>query len=93
MDKPNLTDPALQLAEATIGKLERWLALFEIRLAEAEERGAPADLKELVAFLTALKRTLEIARIAEVLAPHHADDEQAAELDPESLRRLFSEED
>ncbi len=62
-----LSHAALRLAGESVAKLARWLALYELRLAEAEAAGVPPDLKDMVAFLTAAKRALEIARLAEAI--------------------------
>jgi hypothetical protein len=85
---------ALQLSAEACAKLARWLPLFEGRLAEAEASGVPPDLKDMTQFLTALKRTLEIARIAGLLSPgENSHDAARLALDPEALRQLFPEED
>ncbi|MBI1292295.1 hypothetical protein GC173_13820 [bacterium] len=90
----SLGEDALVLAAEACTKLARWLPLFESRLAEAESAGAVPDLKDMTQFLTALKRTLEIARIAGILAPGDAaHDDTRNPLDPETLRQLFPEDD
>ena len=92
METKELGRQAVLLAEESGRKLGRWLELFERRLAEAEATEALCDLKEFVAFTTALKRVLEIARIAETLSPEEKD-EGGAPLDTDALRALLSEED
>jgi len=92
-DPGSLGAEALELAGVACQKLARWLPLFEARLAEAEAAGVPPDLKDMTQFLTALKRTLEIARIAGILAPGDSAHAQAATMDPEALRALFPEDD
>ena len=92
-DPGTLGSEALDLAAIACRKLARWLPLFEARLADAEAAGVPPDLKDMTQFLTALKRTLEIARIAGILAPGDTAHAQADALDPETLRALFPEDD
>ncbi len=92
MPARELSDAAIRLAEEAVSKLDRWLVLYESRLADAEAQNELAELKEFTACLTALKRALEIARIAEVLRPDD-DSHSANPLDPEALRQILSEED
>lgn len=92
MNSQELAEKALALAAESTAKLERWLALFESRLAEAEQSDTPCDLKDFVAYTTALERSLKIAKLAQLLAPETADD-RAETLDPDALRKLLSEED
>jgi hypothetical protein len=95
MTSPELLgEEALRLASEASAKLARWLPLFEVRLSEAESVGAVPDLKDMTQFLTALKRTLEIARIAGILSPGEVShDATRAPLDSETLRQLFPEDD
>lgn len=88
----DLAEKALRLAGDSADKLERWLALFETRLAQAEASATPCELKEFVACTAALERTLKIARLAQMLRPADRDGAEAA-LDPEELRRLLEEEE
>lgn len=84
---PNeLADHALSLTGESGELLRRWLDEFSAR------GGGDVDLKELGAYLTCVKRTLEIARIAGALAPGEGEGDGWG-MDPESLRRLLSEED
>jgi hypothetical protein len=92
MTPAELAEVALRLAGEASLKLERWLAVLERGLAEAEEGTRPPDLKELAAFLACVKRTLEIARIAGILQPGEGGSHGTG-VDPESLRRLLFEED
>ena len=92
MTDPPLPDQILALTKQTSAKLARWLVLFEARLAEAESSESLLELKELIQFLTALERSLKIARLADVLRPENPDGKQP-ELDPETLRRILLEED
>lgn len=91
MASQSLAQQALALADESAGKLERWSVLFENRLAEAEQEGRLLELKEFVAYLTALKRTLEIARLAQAITPGAEGDHGT--LDSEALRKILLEED
>lgn len=86
-----LVPRALALAEESTGKLARWLVLFEEKLRAAEERREPPDLKDFTNYLTALKRTLEVARLAQALAPPSTS--SLAALTPEALDALLAAED
>ena len=71
-------------------------ALAQPALAWAEEsaekqEGRLLELKEFVAYLTALKRTLEIARLAQAITPGAEGDHGT--LDSETLRKILLEED
>ncbi|CAN5435702.1 hypothetical protein BH09SUM1_BH09SUM1_17800 [soil metagenome] len=92
MPDPPLHDQILSLTEQASAMLARWLVLFETRLAEAESSESLLELKELVQFLTALERSLKIARLADLLRPKGADGSQH-EVDPEALRRILLDED
>ncbi len=71
---------SLELAERATKLLDGWLAKFE------ETTPTTGELKDFVNYLTALKRTLEIARLAENL---ESDDEEDEELDGEELHQRF----
>jgi hypothetical protein len=87
-----LAATALSLAAEATAKLQRWLALFEQHLAKAEDEKRLAELKDFAIFLTALKRSLEIANIAQLLREKdHHDNGQP--IDPATLRRYLLEED
>lgn len=92
MNQKELAAVALELAGEAAGQLKRWQALFEESLCDAEDDDRLLELKEFAAFLTCLKRTLEIARIATIDAPGGTDEQQPA-LDSETLRKILFEED
>lgn len=69
------------------------MGLFEADMAAAESLEEAPELKDLVALLTAIKRILEILRVAELMHPDSAAHGQLPAVDPEALRRILSEED
>jgi len=84
MSPNELADHALSLTGEAEELLRRWLDDFSGR--------GEIDLKELGAYLTCVKRTLEIARIAGAIAPGEGGGDGWG-MDPEALRRILSEED
>ena len=92
MSDPGLARSALDLAALSADRLTRWLVLFDLQLADAEAASRAPELKDFAAFLTCLKRVLEIARLAGLL-DQKEDLSGASQLDPEFLRKLLSDED
>lgn len=90
--RDELLQHAMLLSADAAAKLARWLVLFEHVLANGEAALRPPELKDFTAFLTCLKRALEIARLASLLEPR-PDDPAQASVDPQLLRQLFSDDD
>lgn len=92
MSSSEIAEIALRLTGESATKLERWMRLFDETFQEHESRGTAPDLKELAAFLACVKRSLEIARIAQALNQSKGELHEAG-LDLEGLRRVLFEED
>lgn len=82
MDKAQIAGRILELTGQSVELLSAAYARLD-----AEN----PDLKEFNAFLTALKRTAEIARLAHVLDPDTAH--ERGSLESEILQRILAEED
>ncbi|MCC5876608.1 MAG: hypothetical protein JJU11_10360, partial [Candidatus Sumerlaeia bacterium] len=67
MNSGDLAASALRLTGESTRLLDQWMDQFVENFKEVREQGTTPDLKELAAFLACIKRTLEIARIAEAL--------------------------
>ncbi|HMX61552.1 MAG TPA: hypothetical protein PKD58_00625 [Candidatus Sumerlaeota bacterium] len=90
MNKQDLAEKIIAMNGETVSRLERWFALFERRLAKAEEKGGDVDLKEIVNFTKALGEVIDLEMTIEKYLEEDGDDEQGT-VDPEALRKLLSE--
>lgn len=89
----SLSREATELAEESGRKLRRWLILFERKLAEAEQRGDPCDLKDFAVFTAALERLLKIGKLASAARKENAPHDGLPAVDIDAIRSLLAEED
>lgn len=92
MTSDELAKAALRLSGESTGLLDQWIRNVDDGSGKSGEKEGTPDLKELAAFLTCVKRTLEIARIAEALDGGEGGGDGGS-MDLESIRRSLFEED